>query len=160
MKRIAILSLLMTFIALFTSCTENYSNGERIGTITQFSEHGRIWKSHEGHLNVTQTGNNSSTGFDFSVDNDNEPVNLITQLDSAANEGWKVKLNYHEVSGYNWFSNRGATDHFITNLTILDRTFAESSTKSKISGKTIDTIYVVVIGQTSFTTNSIQTKTK
>jgi len=172
MKRIAILSLLVTFIALFTSCTENYSNGERIGTLTQFSKKGLIWKSHEGHLNVTQTGMNSSTGFDFSVDNDNEPTDLIAQLDSAANLGWKIKLNYHETAGYNWFGNRGATDHFITTLTILDRNFDNPFAKfnnnspnsaganQAISGRTIDTIYVVIYRDLKNMPENLPTKTK
>ena len=47
---------LFTIITLtLTSCTENYPNGERIGMITQFSKSGLVFKTHEGHLNLTQT---------------------------------------------------------------------------------------------------------
>ncbi len=101
-------------VALFTSCSENYSNGERIGVVTQFSKTGVVFKSNEGHLNVTQTGMNSSVPFDFSIDNDNEPLGLIQTIDSAAQFGWKVKLVYHETFGKNWFGNRGETSHFVT----------------------------------------------
>ena len=62
---------------IFISCSENYSNGERIGVITQFSETGLIFKSYEGHLNVTQTGMNSSVPFDFSIDNDAKNQSII-----------------------------------------------------------------------------------
>jgi hypothetical protein len=50
-------SLMIIFLS---SCSENYSNGERIGLITQFSHKGLFWKSWEGQLNLTQTGMNSS----------------------------------------------------------------------------------------------------
>lgn len=141
------LLILITAIVGLASCSENYSNGERIGTVTQFSEKGLIWKSHEGHLNVTQTGMNSSTGFDFSVDNDNEPVGLVAKLDSAANFGWKVKLIYHETSGFNWLKNRGETDHFIKEVVVLDKNFDNPFNKNTngVSGKVVDTIYVVIM---------------
>ena len=58
--------LLISFLSLlFVGCSENYSNGERIGLVTQFSKRGMIWKTYEGHLNITQTGMNSADGFDF-----------------------------------------------------------------------------------------------
>lgn len=121
MKNFSFSLLLLACMTVFTSCTENYSNGERIGMVTQFSEKGWIYDSWEGHLNVTQTGMNSSTGFDFSIDNDvNDPV-VIATIDSAANLGWKVKLVYHETRNLNWFNNRGDTNHFIKQVTVLDR---------------------------------------
>ena len=150
---------LFTIIALtLTSCTENYSNGERIGMITQFSKSGLVFKTHEGHLNLTQTGMNSSSTkpFDFSVDRDNEDDKIVVTLDSAATYGWKVKIKYHEVFGWNWFNNRGETDHFVSDIQILDRnpighifggdktTPGESTCGCKNEGKVIDTIYVVI----------------
>lgn len=120
MKKLAFIAVVLSLM----SC-ENYSNGERIGTITQLSVTGSWFKSHEGHLNVTQTGMNSSVGFDFSIDNDNEDKLVIATLDSAAEQGWKVKLLYHETKGKNWFNNRGGTNHFITKVEVLDRDFAK-----------------------------------
>jgi hypothetical protein len=116
-------ALLLPASLFLTSCSENYANGERIGLVTQFSRSGVINKSWEGHLNLTQTGMNSSSAepFDFSIDNEHEDENVINQIDSAANLGWKVKLTYHETFGKNWFKNRGETDHFITGVTVLDR---------------------------------------
>ncbi|RYY28605.1 MAG: hypothetical protein EOP41_03130 [Sphingobacteriaceae bacterium] len=137
---------LLALIAFtLASCSENYSNGERIGVITQFSNTGLIWKSHEGHLNVTQTGMNSSVPFDFSVDRDNEDPTVIKMLDSAADKGWKVKLIYHETAGKNWFQNRGKTDHFVNKVEVLDRNMATLfSNQQNATGHIIDTVYVVI----------------
>lgn len=139
------LKLSLIFVLFFASCTENYSNGERIGLVTQFSKSGVVWKSWEGHLNMTQTGMNSSTPFDFSIDNDNEPPGLVNVLDSAAEYGWKVKLVYHQTNLKNWFMNRGQTDHFVTKCEVLDKTPVQSALgESRENGKVIDTIYVVI----------------
>ena len=125
--------------------------------ITKFSQKGLVFDSWEGSLNTTQTGMNSATPFEFSVDNDVNDPKVISTLDSAATEGWKVKIKYHETFGKNWFSNRGETNYFVKEVQVLDRDpignlFGDSSksnsTKSncdcKIGGKVIDTIYVVI----------------
>lgn len=147
MKKVASILMLVAIVAL-CSCSENYSNGERIGVITQFSKTGVIWKSHEGHLNVTQTGMNSSVPFDFSIDNDNEPEGVVDVLDSAAQHGWKVKLIYHETMGKNWWGNRGHTSHFVTHVEVLEKNFCNAfngnQNNSGITGKVVDTIYVVI----------------
>jgi hypothetical protein len=114
------LLLIATMILLLSSCSENYSNGERIGFITKFSDKGIIWKSWEGELNLTQTGMNTSSTFPFSVDNDHNDANLIDKIKLATNYGYKVKLTYHETFGLNWFNNRGETDCFVTNCEVLD----------------------------------------
>ena len=126
--------------------TENYSNGERIGFLTKFSHKGRFYKSWEGELNLTQTGMNTSSLFDFSIDNDAENSDVIKQIDSAVNNGWKVKLTYHQTYFKNWLSNRGETNYFITNIEVLDRNSLGNNTnkQSQISGRVIDTIYVVI----------------
>ncbi len=130
---------------VFASCSENYSNGERIGVITQFSYTGLWWKSWEGHLNVTQTGMNSSVPFDFSIDNNNPDQKVINVLDSAAQHGWKVKLVYHETKGKNWFNNRGETDHFVTKVEVLDKNMASLfGNQNERQGRVVDTIYVVI----------------
>ena len=146
MKKQFLLAIVSVSLML-TSCSENYSNGERIGVITQFSETGLIWKSWEGHLNVTQTGMNSSVPFDFSIDNDNPNQEVINTLDSAAQHGWKVKLVYHETAGKNWFSNRGETSHFVTKVEVLEKNFGNAFSGNHLperSGRIIDTIYVVI----------------
>lgn len=146
MKKIFFLAI-VSAILILTSCSENYSNGERIGVITQFSETGLLWKSWEGHLNVTQTGMNSSVPFDFSIDNDRPEPEVIKTLDSAAQYGWKVKLVYHETAGKNWLNNRGETSHFITKVEVLEKNFGNAfngNHQANNLGKVIDTIYVVI----------------
>ena len=146
-KTKSILVLIYSYLLLFSSCSENYSNGERIGVITQFSETGLVWKSWEGHLNVTQTGMNSSVPFDFSIDNDKPDQKIINLLDSAAQYGWKVKLVYHETAGKNWFNNRGETSHFITKVEVLEKNFGNAfngNLQQKSTGKVVDTVYVVI----------------
>lgn len=144
-------SLLLIGLVSLTliGCTENYSNGERIGFVTKFSDRGLIWKSWEGELNLTQTGMNTSSTFQFSIDNDREDEATIKTLDSAATLGWKVKLRYHETTGKNWFRNRGETDHFITHVEILDRKPLDifggtpKQDGSTVAGR-VDTIYLVI----------------
>lgn len=152
MKKLLFLSLILAG----TACvSENYSNGERIGLVTQFSQSGIIWKSWEGHLNLTQTGMNSSssTPFDFSIDNDHEDSTVIKSIKYAADSGWKVKLTYHETFNKNWWNNRGETDHFITKVEVLDKSpVASAFSGPKMAGNAmistghvIDTIYVVIV---------------
>ena len=142
---------LALFSLTLVGCSENYSNGERIGFVTKFSNRGLIWKSWEGELNLTQTGMNTSSTFQFSIDNDRQDDNttrLIKILDSAATQGWKVKIRYHETTGKNWFRNRGETDHFVETVEVLDRTPLSMFTTPKqdgthVAGK-VDTIYLVI----------------
>jgi hypothetical protein len=142
---------LALFSLTLVGCSENYSNGERIGFVTKFSNRGLIYKSWEGELNLTQTGMNTSSTFQFSVDNDRQDDNttrLVKTLDSAATLGWKVKIRYHETTGKNWFHNRGETDHFVETVEVLDRTpLSMFNTPQKdgtqVAGK-VDTIYLVI----------------
>lgn len=137
------IALFIAFASI--SQTENYSQGERIGFITKFSHKGRFWKSWEGELNLTQTGMNTSSLFEFSIDNDQESEYVISMIDSAVNYGWKVKLNYHQTYFKNWFSNRGETDYFISSIEVLDKNFTNSLTQeNQRQGKVIDTVFVVI----------------
>lgn len=151
MKPYGLIALLLLSLT-FTSCSENVSNGERIGMVTQFSKKGLWFKSWEGHLNITQTGMNSSTGFDFSVDNDKNDPTVIAMLDSSANQGWKVKLVYHQVAGFNWLGNRGDTDYFINEVVVLDRHPVDHMFGGGGNdGPTLtDTVYVLTIDSKQF----------
>ena len=145
--------LLLVAMLTLASCSENYSNGERIGVITRFSQKGLIFKSWEANLNITQTGmNTSGEPFCFSVDNNKEDESIIKLLDSCANKGWKVKVKYHECMNRNMTSSRGETNYFIDELVVLDKQFSEGlkfnqpSEKSvKTKGKVADTVYVVIV---------------
>lgn len=146
MKTKLIIALLS--ILTLVGCTENYSNGERIGFVTKFSQKGLIWKAWEGELNLTQTGMNTSSLFDFSIDNDREDPGIIRTLDSAATLGWKVKIRYHETFGKNWLRNRGETSHFVSSVEVLDRKplgFFNTPKQdgTQVAGR-VDTIYVII----------------
>lgn len=157
MKKLKLIFASLMLAVALTSCSENYSNGERIGVITQFSESGYTFKSWEGHLNVTQTGMNSSVPFDFSIDNDNPNQDVINTIDSAAQHGWKVKLIYHEVAGKNWFQNRGETDHFVTKIEVLEKNFGNAFNGNSNASKSLpgihDTIYVVIVSKDQLKSN-------
>ena len=151
MKKLIIIPLVLLFFTmLLSSCSENYSNGERIGLVTQFSKRGMVWKTWEGHINITQTGMNSADGFDFSLDGDKENIEIAGLLDSAASIGWKVKLIYHQTYGKNWFGNRGETSHFIDSVIVIDKNFSLHQNGSNVNnnsntgGKSVDTIYIVI----------------
>lgn len=138
-----IIAALIVAAIVFAFATENYSEGERIGFLTKFSRKGRVWKSWEGELNLTQTGMNTSSLFEFSIDNDKEDPNLIKAIDSAVTNGWKVKLTYHETFAKNWFHNRGETNYFVTGIQILSKNPVVNE-RSGREGRIIDTIFVVI----------------
>lgn len=135
--------LILTSLTLM-SCSNNYSNGERVGTITKFSNRGYWWKSWEGEIALSQSGMNTSSTFEFSIDNDNPDEDVIKTLDSAATMGWKIEVEYHQVFGLNWFGNRGHTDYFVTGVNVLNKNPMDVFGGQSKSGHVIDTIYIVI----------------
>ncbi|HEY9550694.1 MAG TPA: hypothetical protein VIQ97_00260, partial [Prevotella sp.] len=109
-----------------------------------------VWDSWEGRLNMTQTGmNTSGDPFSFSFDNDRTDQDaLVSLMKQAQVEGWKLKIRYHEVWGFkNIFTNRGETDYFVDDVTVLDKDFANplKRTASGVQqGRVVDTVYVVI----------------
>lgn len=147
-KQIAVI-LCVAFVAMLSGCKENYSNGEKVGNLIEFTKKGVIWDSWEGRLNLTQTGmNTSGEPFSFSFDNDRDDQDsLINILYQAQVEGWKVKIKYHEVWGFkNVLNNRGETDYFVDGVTVLDKDFANVSKRltGERNGHVVDTVYVVI----------------
>ncbi len=132
---------------IFTSCKERYSVGEKVGTLTEFAQSGLFWDSWDGRLNLTQTGmNTAGEPFEFSFDNDrHDQDSLISLFQQAQVEGWKIKIKYHRVMGWNWFENRGRFDYFVDDVEVLDRNFANVlRTSGQAQGHVIDTVYVVI----------------
>lgn len=145
----ALATAAITAMLMLPSCTENYSNGEKVGNLIEFTNKGLFWKSWEGSLNMTQTGmNTSGAPFYFSFDNDrDDQQHLINLMKQAQVEGWKLKIRYHEVAGWNWFGNRGETDYFVDDVTILDKNFARPLSNMRsaaTTGGARDTIWVVI----------------
>jgi hypothetical protein len=157
-KVISKLIVLIGLLISFTSCTENYSNGDRVGLISKFSKKGLVFNTWEGSMSITQTGmNQSGNDFEFSIDRDNQNDELINKIDSAVQLGYKVKLRYHETYGWNWWKNRGETDYFVTSCEILDKTPVQSTFNGNSSNSATiihDTIYVVIVGQTRHVTQA------
>ena len=144
-----IIPALIVLAVALVGCKERYSEGEKVGNLIEFTEKGVFWDSWEGRLNMTQTGmNTSGEPFSFSFDNDrNDQDSLIKLLYQAQAEGWKVKIKYHEVWGMtNVWLNRGETDYFVDDVTVLDKDFANVAKRFAGSreGRVVDTIYVVI----------------
>ncbi|MGN0233189.1 MAG: hypothetical protein ACI4B5_02055 [Bacteroidaceae bacterium] len=148
MKRVVPVLSVILFFGFLQSCKENYSNGEKVGNLVEFTQKGVIYDSWEGRLNMTQTGmNTSGEPFSFSFDNDRDDQDsLIALMKQAQVEGWKLKICYHEVWGFkNVFNNRGETDYFVDGVTVLDKDFANPLKQfGQRPGCVVDTIYVVI----------------
>lgn len=149
-RRVVFLQVLPVLASslLLTSCKENYSNGEKVGNLIEFTRKGVIYDSWEGRLNMTQTGmNTSGEPFAFSFDNDRtDQQTLIELMKEAQVKGWKLKIRYHEVWGLkNVFWNRGETNYFVDGVTVLDKDFANPLKQvGEPRGRVIDTVYVVL----------------
>ena len=147
-KNTLMLAIIFAASLMLQGCKENYSVGEKVGNLIEFTKKGVIWDSWEGSLNLTQTGmNTSGAPFYFSFDNDRTDQDSLVQLLYREQvEGWKVKLKYHEVWGLkNVFQNRGESDYFIDGVEVLDKNFASPLRNMQGSqGHVVDTIWVVV----------------
>lgn len=98
---------------------------------------------------MTQTGmNTSGAPFYYSFDKDrNDQDSLIALMKQAQVEGWKLKIRYHEVWGFvNVLGNRGETDYFVDDVTVLDKDFANPLKRmgAKEGGRVVDTVFVVI----------------
>ena len=113
---------ILSFISLFylISCSEHYSEGNRVGYISKFSQKGVIWKTWEGSMSLSQTGyNGNNNDFEFSIDGDNQNQSVIDSIKYAVDNGLKIEVKYHQVWGaINCFYHRGETSYFVDNVTI------------------------------------------
>lgn len=147
MRKLQLLALAVLLASTLTSCKEHYSDGEKVGTLIEFAKSGLIWDSWDGRLNLTQTGmNTAGEPFQFSFDNDREGQDsLINLMQQAQVEGWKIKIKYHRVMGWNWFENRGRSDYFVDDVVVLDKNFANIMRQQQGGGgRVVDTVYVVI----------------
>ena len=147
MKKLLTIAVAAVALMAVAACSENYSRGEKVGTVIEFAQSGLFWDSWDGRLNLTQTGmNTAGEPFTFSLDNDrNDQDSLIRLLYQAQIEGWKIKIKYHKVMGWNWFENRGRSDYFVDDVTVLDRDFANPLRNGLArEGHVVDKIFVVI----------------
>jgi hypothetical protein len=77
----------------------NFSDGFRAGNIVKFSKRGYVFKTGEGQLNMggfpaMQTNQPNNYIWEFSVSP--KDAELIKEIDSATEGGYRVKLHYHE----------------------------------------------------------------
>src|SRR5512139_3547284 len=94
------MKIALVFMALLVlpSCMENYSNGERTGTVTKLSHKGLVFKSWEGELlqgglRKTTEGRSEANVFQF-----NAAPHTVAALKQALNSGEVVTVTY-----YQWF---------------------------------------------------------
>lgn len=115
--------LLLVLVLSLASCTENYSTGAKVGTVSEFTKKGLVWESWDGVLYVTQNGYiKTSEPLYFAFDNDRtDQDSLIKLVELVQEKGYKVKISYHKTFGKNWFDNRGGSDYFVTGVEIVDK---------------------------------------
>jgi hypothetical protein len=108
--------ILILFAMAFSGCSENYSNGKRVGYLIKFSQKGVMFKTWEGEMNLTQSGM-ATNNFEFSVDADGDYSLVDSALAVALNTGKKIEVSYHQVWGFvNVFGTRGETSYFVTDV--------------------------------------------
>jgi hypothetical protein len=107
----------VVFLALYLSTKVSYSEGDRAGVVSKFSEKGFLIKTHEGELNVgaqSDVGNISVNIWNFSVAN-NDPEN-IKKLSDSMLSGKRVRLHYEQkYFKYFWL---GDTEYYITKVDV------------------------------------------
>lgn len=86
-----LLLILFFIIASFTGFREHYADGDHVGTIVQIANEGLFVKCQTGKLSLGNIGGNTSTTWDFCVEN---PA-IIQDIQAAANSGARVNLHYH-----------------------------------------------------------------
>lgn len=107
----------LAFALLYLSTKLSYSEGERAGVISKFSEKGFVIKTHEGELNVGaqgDVGNLSVNLWAFSVAN-NDPV-IIKKLQDSMLSGKRVRMHYEQkYFKYFWL---GDTEYYVTSVDV------------------------------------------
>jgi hypothetical protein len=108
---------ILAFIVMYLSTKLSYSEGERAGVVSKFSEKGYLLKTHEGELNVGaqgDVGNLSVNIWAFSVAN-NDPE-IIKKLQDSMLSGKRVRMHYEQkYFKYFWL---GDTEYYVTSVEV------------------------------------------
>jgi hypothetical protein len=118
--RITLLLILLIACAIFWYIsTGYYSQGERAGTVSKFSEKGYVFKTYEGQLNEGgfsgETGTLTPRYWDFSTNADS----VVSKLKTSLSTGERITLVYQEK--FVKFPWNGDTKYFITDVLFLKR---------------------------------------
>ena len=109
-----------TAVAL-SGCGSQYSDGDRVGTVTKFSNKGLVCKTWEGEMamenfvsSTDSDGKSIMTNtFDFTV---SDPA-IVPQIQDALNKGERVDLHYDQKILNNPCTT--SSGYFITKVTPL-----------------------------------------
>lgn len=108
---------ILVFLFLYLSTKVSYSEGDRAGVVSKFSEKGFVLKTHEGELNVGAQGNVGNLSVNlwgFSVAN-NDPE-IIRKLSDSMLSGKRVRLHYEQkYMKYFWL---GDTEYYVTKVDV------------------------------------------
>jgi hypothetical protein len=110
---LAVLAAIITYLSTKLS----FSEGDRAGVVSKFSQKGFVIKTHEGELNVGaqgEVGNMALSPWAFSVVN-NDPE-IIKKLSDSMLSGKRVRLHYEQkYFKYFWL---GDTEYFVTKVDV------------------------------------------
>jgi len=116
---ILLVLLLMVGGGLYYVTFGYFSDGTRVGSLVKLSRRGYVFKTFEGQLQVggmtDGTGSFSSSTWDFSVDENNEPV--VNLLNQAMKTGQRVSLHYEEK--FFQLSWNGDTKYFVVSVELI-----------------------------------------
>ena len=116
------------FLAIsLTGCFSDYSEGERVGSVSKFSKKGIIFKTYEGELLLGGLKNSDkgfvANTFEFSLDSEKQRGEnldqLIDSINFAMNNGHRVKIHYSQEIRNDLNSSRGDTEYYVTKVEIL-----------------------------------------
>ncbi len=109
--------LVLAFILMWASTKFSYSQGDRAGVVSKFSEKGFVIKTHEGELNVGaqgEVGNMAQNLWEFSVANSDPEI--IQKLSDSMLSGKRVRLHYEQkYFKYFWL---GDTKYYVTKVDV------------------------------------------
>ena len=127
MKRFLLFMLLcIATVTMSTSCSKDYSEGWRTGTVSKFSEKGIIFKTWEGELHLGGISGGEANVWQFSIDAERERSedidSLVTLINIAMEHGDKVRLHYNEEAGLiDLNMSRGTTHYYIDKVQIIQK---------------------------------------
>ncbi len=119
-KRLLFWMLILAVLAgilVFLSTKLSFSEGDRAGVVSKFSQKGYIIKTHEGELNVGaqgQVGNLAENIWAFSVVGSDPEI--VNKLSESMLSGKRVRLHYEQkYFKYFWL---GDTENYVTKVDV------------------------------------------